>query len=94
MDILKNISSEQFFSIFFFGCGFCMLHDILLSIINYINEKAWLVNDYEKMIVKYLNLNDVDNNKERKLISNAREKISKSERLKGKFKMIFRKKDR
>lgn len=94
MDILKNISSEQFFSIFFFGCGFCILHDILSSIINYINERAWLVNDYEKIIVKYLDLNDVDNNKEKKLISNAREKILKREIRKGKLKMIFRKKDK
>lgn len=40
------------FSIFVSGILFNMLQDLITSIINYLNEKAWRVIDYEEIFYK------------------------------------------
>ena len=52
-----EISDFMFFG-FIGGIIFSMLQDLNTSIINYLNEKAWKVRDYERII--YMNLTPFD----------------------------------
>ncbi len=89
-NILKDISSDQIVTIFIFSYIFIILNDILSSMITYIQDKAWLVNDYEKIIGTYLNICDVDDNKEKQLIANAKIRLEKRKAKMEKIKRIFR----
>ena len=44
----------------FLGYLICLLHDVLLSLNNFLNEKAWRVHDYEKIIFRYVDEYDAD----------------------------------
>lgn len=91
MEIIENITSDQFFTIFWICYLFFLIVEIIQSIINFINERAWLVNDYEKIIAKNLNTYDVIDNKEKKLIAQAKEKIEKRELRRQKLNKLFKK---
>lgn len=86
---MENLTNNEFMSIIFLGWVLSMLYDIILSIINYFNEKAWLVNDYEKIIATYLNTYVTVDNKEKKLIAQAKEKVEKRNERRKKIKSLF-----
>lgn len=77
----------------FLGFLICSLHDVLLSLSNFLNEKAWRVHDYEKIISRYVGTYDAEDNKEKEIILNAHieyeQRLKKKERL-DKFLSKFR----
>ncbi len=77
MKIFEIINNQYFITSFLIGVGFCILYDIIKCVINIINEEAWKVEDYEKLIAKYLNTYNTDSNKEKKLIATAKENVKK-----------------
>jgi hypothetical protein len=65
------------FSIFVSGILFNMLQDLIMSIINYLNEKAWKVRDYERII--YMNLTPYDVVLDKEIVFNAIKNYEKRE---------------
>ena len=61
------------------GIIFCSLVNLTHSLEVYLLNKAWRVNDYERIIDKYTYLDDAEDNVEFEIISNA--KISHKKRL-------------
>lgn len=66
------------FSIFISGILFNMLQDLIISITDYLREKAWKVQDYERIISNYIYSTDLmdkvfkDNNiSDHELVTNA-----------------------
>ncbi len=55
---MENISDIIVVS-FFLGMVFNMIDDIIHSLIDYLNNKVWLVRDYEELIYNNLNVEDV-----------------------------------
>jgi len=55
-EILKHMNGNDYF-IYGFMCGiiFTMFYNIILSLTNYITEKAWKINDYERILYKTYN---------------------------------------
>lgn len=59
-NILNNYSiSDILIAGFVFGTIFCMIQDLIISLIDYLNYKAWLVRDYEELIYNNLKVEDV-----------------------------------
>ena len=67
------------FSIFVSGILFNMLQDLIMSIINYLNEKAWKVRDYERIIGKNLEPYDVYTIEDKEIVCNAINNYEKRE---------------
>lgn len=67
------------FGIFILGILFNMLQDLITSIINYLNEKAWKVRDYERIIGKNLKPYDVDTIEDKEIVCNAINNYEKRE---------------
>lgn len=65
------------FSIFVSGILFNMLQDLIMSITNYLNEKAWKVRDYERII--YMNLTPYDVVLDKEIVFNAIKNYEKRE---------------
>lgn len=91
MEIFENITSDQFMAIFFFSWMFFILHDVICCITNAINERTWIVKDYEQIIYDNVGIYDYDDNKYKKLIANARENVEKRKARRKKMKAIFKK---
>ena len=91
MEILENITIEQFLLISFTTWFFISLNDVIVCIMNYFNERAWLVRDYEKVITKYINTHDAENIKDLELITKAKSKVKKRIKNKEKLKKLFNK---
>lgn len=85
------MNDKMFFVFLGFLIGF--LHDVLLSLSNFFNEKAWRVHDYEKIIFRYVDEYDAEDTKEEEIIVNAhieyKQRLKKKERL-DKFLSKFR----
>lgn len=94
-ELIITLNENDFF-LYGFLCGiaFSMISNIITSLINYFDEKALRVRDYEKIIDKYTYLGDAEDNKEFEIISNAKinykKRLEKRERL-DKFLSKFRK---
>lgn len=72
-NILKNLSlSDVFIFGFFFGMLFSMLHDVVISLTNYLTEKSWRISDYERIIYENLEQYDVFGDRDKELVSRAR----------------------
>ena len=67
------------FSIFVSGVLFNMLQDLIMSITNYLNEKAWKVRDYEKIIYMNLRPYDIDTIEDKEIVFNAIKNYEKRE---------------
>lgn len=53
------------------GIIFSMLQDLNTSIMNYLNEKAWKVRDYERIIFMNLRPYDIDTIEDKEIVCNA-----------------------
>lgn len=89
MEILENISNNQFFTIFFLGWVFSCINDVVLSFINYIQNKGWRCIKYEKIIYKYMDLYTSEDKEEIELIASIYNKFDKRKRSRKRFKKIF-----
>lgn len=67
------------FGIFILGILFNMLQDLIMSITNYLNEKAWKVRDYERIICMNLKPYDVDTIEDKEIVCNAIKNYEKRE---------------
>lgn len=67
------------FGIFILGILFNMLQDLIMSITNYLNEKAWKVRDYERIIFMNLKPYDVDTIEDKEIVFNAIKNYEKRE---------------
>ena len=67
------------FSIFVSGILFNMLQDLIMSITNYLNEKAWKVRDYERIIFMNLRPYDIDTIEDQEIVCNAINNYEKRE---------------
>lgn len=67
------------FSIFVSGILFNMLQDLIMSITNYLNEKAWKVRDYERIICMNLRPYDVVLVEDIEIVFNAIKNYEKRE---------------
>lgn len=86
--------SDIFIGGFILGIIFNMINDVILSLIDYLKEKAWRVNDYEKIISRYVGKYDGEDNEEKEIILNAHieyEKILKKRKNLDKLLSKFRK---
>ena len=92
MEILENISSNQFFAIFFLGYCFSCIHDVIISFINYIQDKGWRCIKYEKIIYKYMDLYTSEDKEEIELIASIYNKFDKKKKSKERLKKIFKRK--
>ena len=71
-EILSNYSvSDILIFGFIIGMVFNMIQDIIMSLIDYLREKAWRVNDYEKVIYEHVGSWDGDDAEEKEIINNA-----------------------
>lgn len=64
---------------FIVGFTFYMLQDLMFSIIDYLKEKAWNVQDYERIIGKNLKPYDVDTIEDKEIVCNAIKNYEKRE---------------
>lgn len=64
---------------FFVGFVFSMLQDLIFSITDYLREKAWKVQDYERIIGKNLKPYDVDTIEDKEIVCNAIKNYGKRE---------------
>ena len=64
---------------FFCGFVFSMLQDLIMSITNYLNEKAWKVRDYERIICMNLRPYDVVLVEDIEIVFNAIKNYEKRE---------------
>lgn len=64
---------------FFVGIMFSMLQDLIMSITNYLNEKAWKVRDYERIICMNLRPYDVVLVEDIEIVFNAIKNYEKRE---------------
>lgn len=62
------MNKEYILVVFILGMIFNMIQDLIMSLINYLNDKAWLVRDYEEIIYNYLNCYDVVDFEEKEII--------------------------
>ena len=67
------------FVIFILGVLFNMLQDLIMSIIDYLNEKAWKVRDYERIIYMNLTPYDVVLVEDKEIVFNAIKNYEKRE---------------
>ena len=93
MEILENISSNQFFTIFFLGWCFSFINDVVFTFIDYIQDKVWRCIKYEKIIYKYMDLYTSEDKEEIELIASIYSKFDKRKRTRERFKKIFKIKD-
>lgn len=99
-NIVNDIGLVDFmFICFCIGYVTCMIHDILFSFIDYINNKVWYVRDYEKIIYTYVGPYDGIGIEEEEIIVNAHINYEKRlnkrkniENLKNKIANLFKKK--
>ena len=79
-DLYNWISSapdNACFILIFAGFFTCMIYNLIFSFADYLNYKAWRVNDLEKIIGKNLKVYDVDSNFEKKIVAECNENYSK-----------------
>ena len=94
--LLNNYSlSDIIIFSFFAGIIFNIIQDLINSLIEYIQNKAWLVNDYERIIYSYnknsaFEFSEEDMNIEDEAIKNYEKRMKKRENLE-KFLNKFRK---
>lgn len=67
------------FGIFILGILFDMLQNLIMSITNYLNEKAWRVRDYERIICMNLRPYDVVLTEDIGIVFNAIKNYEKRE---------------
>lgn len=67
------------FGIFILGILFNMLQDLIMSITDYLREKAWRVRDYERIICMNLRPYDVDTIEDKGIVCNAIKNYEKRE---------------
>ena len=101
---LENIVNKIGLNDFMFVCIFigyiiAMLNDFIVSFMNYLNEKSWRINDYEKIIYDYIGTYDGIDIEEKEIIINAHNnykkrlnKVNNIENLKNKISNLFKKK--
>lgn len=92
MDIFQIIESDYFIEIIFFSWIFFTIHDFICCIINAINERTWIVKDYEEIIHDYITVDEAISFKDKKLIANAKENTQKRYARRQKLKNLFSKK--
>lgn len=97
-NIIETVSPEHFMYIFIWGIVWISFYNFIGNIYIAIENKIWLVKDYEKLIATYLNTYDTDNNKEKELISKAKKHeeiriryLEKRKAIKQKIKSLFNK---
>ena len=91
-EIFNNYSLSDILLIgFFIGIIFNMIQDIIISLIDYLQEKAWRVKDYEKIIYEYLNTYDVYTDEEKEIIATARNNYNKKLKKRKKIDNFFNK---
>lgn len=89
MEILENISRNQFLISFFLGWSLVSINEIIFAFINYIQDKGWRCIKYEKIIYKYMDLYTSEDKEEIELIASIYNKFDKRKRSRGRFKKIF-----
>lgn len=67
------------FNAFILGLIFNMLQDLIMSIIDYLREKAWKVRDYERIIYMNLRPYDIDTIEDQEIVCNAINNYEKRE---------------
>ena len=84
---------------FFMGILFDMIENLIFSLIDYLQNKACLVKDYEKIIYENIGTWDGDDDKEKEIIAIARnnynehlKKVKRMDNIFSKFSRLFKKK--
>ena len=90
-NIINNIRIDWFWTIWFSGAICIIFYNFICDIINAIENKIWIMKDYEKIIAENLGTYDSDDYKEKKLIALAKENVEKRKKRKDKFNKIFKK---
>ena len=85
-ELIITLNENDFF-LYGFLCGiaFSMISNIITSLINYFDEKALRVRDYERIIDKFIHLGYTADNEELEIINMA--KISHNKRLEKRYKL-------
>lgn len=74
-----EINNNFIVGIFVLGVLFNMLQDLIMSIIDYLREKAWKVRDYERIIFMNLRPYDIDTIEDKEIVCNAINNYEKRE---------------
>lgn len=95
---IETVPPEQFLFIFFVGIIWIYIMNFVGSIGIAIENKIWLVKDYEEIIHKCLGTYDAEDYKHKKLIANAKENterrikcLKRRKAIKEKIKRLFKK---
>lgn len=86
--IVKTVPHGPMLFVFTSGVVCTAFYNLIIKIYNMFDNK---IKSYEEIIAKYLNTCDVECNKEKKLITNAKENTDKRFKRKQKLDKIFKK---
>ena len=98
-EFLSNYDLHDIFIAgFFIGVLFNIVQDLIFSLIDYLQNKSWLIKDYEKIIYEYICTSDVVDDQEKEIIAIARNNYNKHlvivKRRNDIFNKLFKKKSK